>query len=115
MPEPTKFVFGVLSVYERGGWHHPSITQFFADIPFLTGHAFRMINVSNFVPAASGRNVFCKNLKDTDADWLCMIDNDMNLPATLMDTVKDAPADAGIVVPAFYMWDQSAKKVILCW
>jgi len=33
-----------------------------------------------------------------------MIDNDMRIPANLIDTVKDAPADAGIVVPVFYLW-----------
>src|SRR6266704_1614186 len=110
-----KIVFGVLSTYERNGWHHPSITQFFADLPFQTGYAFRMIPVNNFQPAASGRNVFCKNFKDADADWICMIDNDMSIPANLIDVVNDAPADAGIVVPEFYLWDQTKSKLVLCW
>ncbi len=115
MPEPLKIIFGVLSTYERNGWHHPSITQFFADLPFQTGYAFRMVPVNNFQPAASGRNVFCKNFKDTDADFVAMIDNDMQIPANLIDTVKDAPADAGIVVPVFYLWDQTKHNVTLCW
>lgn len=115
MSEPLKIVCGVLSTYERHGWHHPSITQFFADLPFQTGYAFRMVPINNFQPAASGRNVFCKNFKDADCDWVCMIDNDMAVPANLFDTVKDAPADAGIIVPTFYLWDQSASKVTLCW
>lgn len=114
-PEPLKVVFGILSTYERNGWHHPSITQFFADLPFKTGFGYRMVPVSNFVPAASGRNVFCKNFKDSDADWLCMMDNDMAIPENLLDAVKDAPADAGIVVPAFYLWDQTQSKLVLCW
>jgi hypothetical protein len=115
MSEPVKIVFGVLSTYERNGWHHPSITQFFADLPFQTGYAFRMIPVNNFQPAASGRNIFCRNFKDADADWLCMIDNDMHIPANLLDAVKDAPADAGIVAPVFYLWDQTKNKLVLCW
>lgn len=115
MSEPMKVVFGILSTYERNGWHHPSITQYFADLPFQTGYGFRVIPVNNFVPAAAGRNVFGRNFKDTDADWLCMIDNDMALPINLLDTVKDAPADAGIVVPSFYLWDQTASKLVLCW
>lgn len=115
MSDPLKIVFGVLSTYERGGWHHPSITQFFADLPFQTGYAFRMVPVSNFQPAASGRNVFCRNFKDADADWIAMIDNDMGIPADLLDAVKDAPADAGIVVPTFYLWDQTKSKLVLCW
>lgn len=119
MPEPTtepvKIVFGILSTYERNGWHHPSITQFFADIPFRTGIAYRVMPLHNFVPAAAGRNVFCRDLRNSDADWLCMIDNDMTMPTNLLDTVQDAPADAGIVVPAFYLWDQTTSNLTLCW
>jgi hypothetical protein len=115
MPDPLKIVFGVLSTYERNGWHHPSITQFFADLPFQTGYGFRMVPIHNFSPAASGRNVFCKNFKYSDADWICMIDNDMAIPANLLDALKDVPPDAGIVVPTFYLWDQSKFKVVLCW
>ncbi len=110
-----KIVFGVLSTYERNGWHHPSITQFFADLPFQTGYAFRVVPIQNFSPAASGRNVFCKNFKDADADWICMIDNDMQIPPNLLDAVKDAPADAGVVVPVFYLWDQTKSNLVLCW
>jgi hypothetical protein len=115
MSEPLKIVFGLLSTYERSGWHHPSITQFFADLPCRTGYAYRVVPIKNFVPAASGRNVFCKNFNTCDADWLCMIDNDMEIPENLIDSVKDAPADAGIVVPVFYLWDQSGLKLTLCW
>lgn len=115
MSEPLKVVFGILSTYERNGWHHPSITQFFADLPFKTGYGFRVIPVNNFVPAASGRNVFCKAVKDTDADWICMVDNDMALPENLLDTLKDVPEDAAMVVPAFYLWDQTVSKLVLCW
>ena len=113
--EPTKIAFAVLSTYERGGWIHPSILQFFCELPFKTGYAFRMIPIHNFIPAASGRNVFCKAMKDNDADWICMIDNDMSMPDNLLDAVKDAPADADIVCPTFYMWDQTNLNLTLCW
>lgn len=113
--EPVKIVFGVLTTYERNGWVHPTILQFFADLPFSNGHAYRVVPIHNFQPAASGRNVFCKHYKDTDADWLCMIDNDMELPPNLLDTLKDVPEDAGIVVPTFYAWHQGELKHTLCW
>ena len=115
MPEPIKVLFGVLSTYERSGWHHPSITQFFADSPFINNCAYRMIPVHNWTPAAAGRNVFCKQNKDTETDWLCMIDNDMHIPLNLLDAVKNAPPDADIVCPQFYMWDQGQLKLVLCW
>lgn len=59
--------------------------------------------------------MFCKNFKDTDADWLCMMDNDMAIPSNLLDSLQDVPADAGIVVPTFYLWDQTKHKLVLCW
>jgi hypothetical protein len=114
-PSAIKIAFAVLSVYERNGWIHPSILQYFCDLPFKPGYAFRMIPVHNFHPAAAGRNVFCKAMKDNEADWLCMVDNDMALPDNLLDTLKDAPADADIIVPTFYMWDQGSLKLTLCW
>lgn len=115
MSEPLKVVFAILTTYERHGWVHPSILQYFSDLPFKEGFAYRVVPIHNFVPAAAGRNVFCKNFKNTDADWLCMIDNDMEIPPTLLDTLKDVPADAGIVVPAFYAWTQADRKLTLCW
>jgi GT2 family glycosyltransferase len=115
MSEPIKMLFAVLSTYERSGWVHPSILQFFCDMPFKTGYSFRVIPVHNFIPAASGRNVFCRQAKDTEADWICMLDNDMNVPDNLLDTLKDVPTDASIVVPAFYMWNQAELKLTLCW
>ncbi|HEX8838469.1 MAG TPA: hypothetical protein VF748_16115 [Candidatus Acidoferrum sp.] len=116
MSDPTKFICGVLVTYERNGWPHPSILQFFSDLPFQRNEiAYRVVPISNFIPAASGRNVFCKNFRDSDVDWLVMIDNDMELRQDFLLTVKDAPADAGIVVPAFYLWDQTKAKLVLCW
>lgn len=114
-PNQVKIVFGVLSTYERSGWIHPSILQFFCDLPFVKGVAFRVIPVHNFIPAAAGRNVLCQNLKDSDADWICMLDNDMHVNGDLLKTVENAPADADIIAPAFYMWNQADLKLTLCW
>jgi hypothetical protein len=115
MPEPTKIIFGVLSTYERTGWIHPSILQFFCDLPLNPGYAFRVVPIHNFVPAAAGRNVFSRNFKDSDTDWLCMVDNDMSLPANFLDLLKGAPEDADIIAPVFYLWDQGGLNLKLCW
>jgi len=115
MSEPLKIIFGVLSQYEREGWIHPSIHQFFCDLPFATGMAPRVVPIHNFRPAAAGRNVFGKHVKDADADWVCMIDNDMHIGSNLLDTLKDVPKDADIVVPVFYAWIQNTLSNKLCW
>jgi hypothetical protein len=114
MSEP-KFVFVVLSTYEREGWIHPSIFQYFCDTPLATGRAYRVIPVHNFKPAASGRNVVAQHLKDVDADWIVMIDNDMHVNGDFLKTVENAPEDASIVVPRFYMWNQAKLALTLCW
>lgn len=111
-----KVLFGILSTHERDGWHHPTITQFFSDLAHIPQDVgWNIIPVHNFIPAAGGRNTFCHQTKDTDTDWLCMIDNDMSLPANLLDAVKNAPEDADIVCPQFYMWNQTTLKLTLCW
>src|SRR5271167_167922 len=102
-------------MYEREGWIHPTIFKYLCDLPMKKDIAFRVIPLHNFRPAASGRNVFSRQVKDSDVDWICMIDNDMALPDNLLDTVKNAPADADIVVPRFYMWEQDKLKLVLCW
>lgn len=110
-----KLIFGVLSQHERTGWIHPSIFQFFCDLPFNKEVAYRVVPLHAFVPASSARNIFCRNFKDSDVDWIVMIDNDMKMPENFLDTLKDAPKDADILVPVFYMWNQSELSLKLCW
>jgi glycosyltransferase involved in cell wall biosynthesis len=110
-----KVLIAVLSTFERNGWHHPSITEFIYTLRFQMDYATSFVPVHAFQPAASGRNVICKFFRDnTDADWICMIDNDMRLPDNILDTIKDAPADAGVIAPMFYLWDESIPAVKLC-
>jgi len=71
----------------------------------------------NFTPAASARNILCKSILEWEdpPDWLCMIDNDMDPPFDMLDTIKDCPPYAGIVVPEFSMFNQTERKLTLCW
>lgn len=113
--ETPNIILGVLVTYERNGWPHPDILRFIADMPFTLGVAMPVKILNNFVPAAAARNLFCRANKSLKADWIAMIDNDMAPPANLFDSVKDAPEDAGVVVPAFYIWNGTEKKLTLCW
>ena len=116
MPEPIKILACILTTYERNGWLTKEIGEWLANLAILNeGYASRVIFAHNFIPAASARNTFCRQMKDSDCDWLLMLDNDMAPPPNLFDAVKDAPADAGIVAPAFYMWDNGKSKLTLCW
>jgi len=89
-----------------------------ADLPHLNGYATAVCPLHNFNPAAAARNLICKRMVEEhlkDFDWLCMIDNDMVPPTNLLDTIKNCPPEAGIVVPEFSMFNQTEKKLTLCW
>jgi len=115
MSSPIKILIAVLSTFERSGWHHPSITEFMHSLRWEQNYATTFVPVHNFHPAASGRNTICKFFQtQTDADWICMIDNDMRVPSNLLDTLKDIPADAQLIAPTFYLWDESIPAVKMC-
>jgi len=88
-----KILICILTTYERSGWPHPDLLDFVYSLRFNFSYATAFVKAHNFIPAAGARNFFCRNMKDTDADWLLMIDNDMSPAANLLDTIKDAPAD----------------------
>ena len=112
-----KILIAVLTTYERHGWPHPDILKWVTDLPRDDRYATLVTTIHNFSPAAAGRNVFCKMASEEGMgwDWLCMVDNDMAPPANLLDTLKGVPADADIVVPTFYLWDQTQGRLALCW
>jgi len=114
---PVTMIIAPLSTHERSGWWHPNLGKFVSDLPHMVGYATSVCPMHNFTPAASARNILCKKVLELEEypDWICMIDNDMDPPYNLLDTVKDAPADAGIVVPEFSMFNQTEKKLTLCW
>lgn len=115
MSSPPRVLIAVFSTFERNGWYHPSIGEFLYSLRFNNDYATGFVPVHNFSPAASGRNTIGKFFRDqTEAEWLCMIDNDMQVPANILDTIKDAPKDAGVVTPVFYLWDESARVVKMC-
>lgn len=118
MPDPVKVLICPLSTHERTGWWHPNLGKFVADLPLHEGYATRVVPLHNFHPAAAARNHICKIVSKellNEVDWLCMIDNDMDPPFDLLDTIKGAPEDAGIVAPEFAMFSESERKLTLCW
>jgi len=112
---PPKILITVLSTYERQGWHHPSISDFLYSLRGNFDYATHYTPLSNFIPAASARNFIGRQFKDSEADWMLQIDNDMDVPLNILDTIKGVPEDAGVVVPQFHLWDAHTAKVGLCW
>lgn len=111
-----KILITVLTHHERSGWVHPDLMHFiYWTAAENDKYATHYVKTHNFIPAAAARNFFCKQVKDSDADWLLMIDNDMSPPANLLDTIKGAPADAMVVTPRYHMWDGDINSTRLCW
>lgn len=105
----------ILSTYERHGWPTKELSDWLANLRCNASYAWQHTFAHNFIPAAGARNTIAESFKDCGADWLLMIDNDMSPPANLLDTIKDAPEDAGVVVPKFYLWDETNRLLKLCW
>jgi hypothetical protein len=110
-----RILVAVLTTHERIGWVHPEILFFIEAQRSNTNYAWSLAKVHNFVPAAAARNVFCNAAKDTGCDWILMVDNDMALPYNLFDCIKDAPEDAAVVVPRFHLWDETNRRITMCW
>lgn len=110
-----KVLIAVLTTHERYGWVHPSILSFCVAVPWEPYFRKNVVLSVNANTAAAARNRLCRDFLDSDADWICMIDNDMEVPDNLLETIKDAPADAGIVAPMFWFWDGDKQRPIICW
>ena len=125
MSKPTITV-GILTGYERTGWIHPSIFSYWEICRRLEAAGQLPFSV-NFQPlhgngsATYKRNLISKYFKESSpsswGEWLCMIDNDMELPSNFMEAVLRAPEDASIVCPRMYFWDatQGRETTTLCW
>ena len=114
-----KILVVVLTTYERNGWQCQDLSQWLDEIRFEQKYMVHVSRAHNFSPAAGARNFILNEIKKMDRemrpDWILMIDNDMAPPRNLLSTIDNAPEDAGVVVPRFYMWDQNKQSVILCW
>ncbi len=114
---PRILIF-VLTTYERTGWVQKDLAQFLIGLRENMAYATQIMFIHNSIPAAGARNYIGRlmcSAKGTLPDWVCMIDNDMAPPANLLDTIKAAPADAAVAVPAFHLWDGDERRTKLCW
>jgi hypothetical protein len=110
-----KILIAILTTYERQGWPTKDLADWLANLRCNANYAWQHTFCHNFIPAAGARNTICDSFKDCGADWILMIDNDMSPPMNLLDAIKDAPADAMVVVPKFFLWDETNLSLKLCW
>lgn len=127
MSRPINVMMHVLTMHERNGWVCPYLSKWITDQlydQFLRAFHGKPLEYCltvdykhNFMPAASARNVVGEQSIGVppSLDWICMVDNDMAPQPNLLETVKNAPEDADIVVPRFSMWDEAKFSVTLCW
>jgi len=112
-----KILICVLCHYERSGWIQPGLMDFLVGLRYNMEYATVVVKAFNFIPAAGARNFFAEQVRlaDPPPDWVLMLDNDMEPPNNLLDTIKDAPKDAAIIVPKFHLWDADKLTTKLCW
>jgi len=114
-PNVPKIMIAILTTYERHGWPTKDLADWLACLRNNAHYAWQHTFCHNFIPAAGGRNTIANSFKDCGADWILMIDNDMSPPMNLLDAIKNAPADAMVVVPKFFLWDETNLSLKLCW
>src|SRR5262252_6220958 len=122
MSEPLKVVVFLLGTYERTGWFTKNIVELAYSLPYQGALGDRplmtkLIVAHNFTPAAGARNKLASLTPEMDPqpDWICMIDNDISPPPDILNCLRDAPEDAAVIVPRFFLWDESKVTTALCW
>lgn len=110
-----KIMIAILTTYERHGWPTKDLADWLACLRNNPNYAWQHMFAHNFIPAAGARNTVASTFKDCGADWILMIDNDMSPPLNLLDAIKNAPADAMVVAPKFFLWDETNLSLKLCW
>ncbi len=112
-----KILICILCGYERHYWIAPQLLDFVISLKYRQDYSTHVVKAYNFIPAAGARNFFAAQVLTAvpQPDWVLMLDADMGPPDNLLDTVKDVPKDADIVVPMFHLWDGDAHKTKLCW
>lgn len=115
--EPLKILICVLCHYERSGWVQPGLMDFLVGLRYNMEYATVVTKAFNFIPAAAARNFLANQIltAEPQPDWVLMLDNDMEPPDNLFEVIKNAPEDASVVVPKFYLWDAAAVSTKLCW
>jgi len=97
-----KILIAFSQLNERHGWPTKDLADWLANLRCNANYAGSTPSATTLFPAAGARNTIAHNFKDCGADWILMVDNDMSPPMNLLDAIKDAPADALVVVPKFF-------------
>lgn len=114
---PPRILICILCGYERHYWISPQLMEFLVGTRYNENYEVLITKAYNFIPAAAARNFIGKQVKNIEPgpDWVLMIDADMGPSDNLLDSIKDAPDDAMVVVPRFHLWDGDEGMTKLCW
>lgn len=113
-----KVVISTLSTYERHGW-----ICFDLVVGLLTAlqspkYQVAWMPAHKVDPVMAARNLAGKKfLKESDAEWLCMVDNDMAPPlgTDFLSCLDEANEHHDIIVPMFHLWQEVNCFPALCW
>ena len=101
----TKVVIAVRSGFERHGWWHPVLGAWLLSLPYETTHKVYVelvTGVNGFAASANfAAEVFVND--HSDADWLCIVDNDTAPPADVLRILDEIPEHVDIVSPLCHM------------
>lgn len=109
-----KIFLGIPCGCERDSWINPRLASFLTAT--AAKHPSTPIHYEfDARPVFLARNNIAKAFLQTDAKWLCTIDNDMRPPANLFSILDGAPADASIIVPRMFCAAEGNRPQYLAW
>ena len=100
---------------ERSGWVHPRLAAEIVTMALGSGSRYEMtytpmIGVS---PVSAARNrIVEQHFLPANADWLCMFDNDIGPPKSVVEVILSAPATADIVILPYWIWSAEQRPVL---
>ena len=114
--KPTGVVITPLSTYERHGWYSAELVWFLIASSQNRNYNVTFHPVHKVDPVMAARNLAGKwFLAKSNAEWLCMIDNDMAPQMNLLTLLDDAYQVHDIIAPQMHLWNEVHHFPALCW
>lgn len=99
---------------ERSGWVNPFLTTALMHMAFDKRIRLTYAPIHAIFPVSSARNCAVDKFKETDADILVMIDNDIAPPNNVMDAIVGMPPECDIAILPYWVWMPNLRHTMLC-
>jgi GT2 family glycosyltransferase len=113
----VKVLICVLCGVERDGWINPALARWLAGLGLCGDLRLNLTFICEEKPVERARNLCAQYTLQTGAEWLLMLDNDMEPPPDILKVVSLAGPEHDIIGLPYYMGSSqlSALPTIATW